>query len=583
MRSRPWPPHTSRHTRWLHRARRRLGRVAADGECSGDSFGRASPDPLCLWRRASGSRSPVLGATRPDPDDRAAAVSPGVERRALPVRRDRSAPCGGAWRDSAARWAVQRRSPVTPSCRHCPATFVSTSTSWAPAGRPRSRGRVTGWRRSSMCHGDRHLAMVQCHRDAGQIDAALRVEVRRNCRRVGLASDGLGNRRCATRCLPRGGARVARQGLVGSGARCRRGVVATTDLISREPGHDPHSGAARHRQAAAGRPTARSLSACGGRVAARVRARRLGRRRSEAGVVRYVGRPRTVSSPATSTSPPPVCSSSARCSSTRSAVLTTRGPRCCSRAPPGRHRGRPSGGRSGVSRGGVRRCSRRSATLPAEHLQHALTFAGDDLHQQAGVHSVSAFNLGDWRRYKVASGEYSLAGSGQEVAALDRAAWTMRLGASSHLDAEDLHDARPDRAVLVLEDLLAWLPSACRQPVPVAANSPTRSHHRHVRAHEAFALSGKQADFCFEGATARPSPCHAADTELAGAALDRSCSVRSPRSRAPTPRVQAPSLPPRPSSAQRPATASHRALRSLAGCPRRPHPIRPLTPLDGSR
>lgn len=155
-----------------------------------------------------------------------------------------------------------------------------------------------------------------------------------------------------------------------------------------------------------------------------------------------------------------------------------------------------------------------------EHLRQATGLAGDDPELLAGVHSVSAFNLGDWGRFEEAIGEYALARElARQTGSARREAWTLGLGAWVQLAAGDLAEARAwTRACLDLTGSTRWV---AFRPWPVAVLAETELADGSVSAatrtdlDEAFALSCSLADPCWEGATARMiALAHAADGEL---------------------------------------------------------------------
>lgn len=173
----------------------------------------------------------------------------------------------------------------------------------------------------------------------------------------------------------------------------------------------------------------------------------------------------------------------------------------------------------------------------AEHLQQASVLAGDDPDLRAGVHSVSAFNLGDWGRFEEAIGEYSLAVDlARHTGSTRREAWTLGLGAWVHLAAGDTTAARAwTDSCLALTDSTRWVafrpwPAAVLAEAELADGSITAATRASLD--EAFALSCRLADPCWEGATARMiSLAHAADGELTQARgwIDQAL-VRSQRS-----------------------------------------------------
>ncbi len=159
----------------------------------------------------------------------------------------------------------------------------------------------------------------------------------------------------------------------------------------------------------------------------------------------------------------------------------------------------------------------------AGHLEQATTFAGGDLRLLAGVHSIKAFNLGDWGRFEQASGEYSVAlDLARRVGSTRREAWTLGMGAWALLAAGDLAGARAwIDACLVRTDATQWV---AFRPWPTAVLAETQlaegalAPATRASLDEAFALSCSLADPCWEGATARAiSLSHAADGRLSEA------------------------------------------------------------------
>lgn len=156
----------------------------------------------------------------------------------------------------------------------------------------------------------------------------------------------------------------------------------------------------------------------------------------------------------------------------------------------------------------------------AEHLQQAEILAGDDPDLLAGVHSIRAFNLGDWGRFAEAGAEYSLAlDLARRTGSTRREAWTLGLGAWMHLADGDVAEARVwTDACLVLTESTRWIafrpwPAAVLAEIELTDGALTASSR--VSLEEAFALSCRLGDPCWEGATARMiSLAHAAEGEL---------------------------------------------------------------------
>ena len=371
--------------------------------------------------------------------------------------------------------------------------------------------------------------MVQRHRVAGQIDAALRSEVRRQLstgeawRAVDLATVGV------QRDVYDEGAHVLLvKSLVGIGAydAAAEHVVATTDLFSRELGHDPTPalrdaarprladpppGVSRRAVVASLLESGRAALAAGAAEAGVELLRRAAQDGERAGDQHLAA----------------TCLfelGSALVHAVRShddegAALLQQSATLA--ATVGDHRVAAQAFRE---LGYVDALAGRRPTA-AEHLQHALTFAGDDLYLLAGVRSVSAFNLGDWGRFEEAIDEYRLAlDLARKVGSTRREAWTLGLGAGAHLAAGDLHHARAwTEACLVLTNTTHWV---AFRPWPTAvlaeaelADGPVTSSTR-TALDEAFVLSCRLADPCWEGATARAiSLAHAAEGELEKARL----------------------------------------------------------------
>ncbi len=159
----------------------------------------------------------------------------------------------------------------------------------------------------------------------------------------------------------------------------------------------------------------------------------------------------------------------------------------------------------------------------AEHLRRATTYAGDDLHLLAAIHSVSAFNLGDWGRFDEASHEYSQAlDLARRAGSTRREAWTLGMGAWTLLAAGDAARARTwSDAALCQADTIQWVafrpwPTAVLAEIELA-DGPIAPSTR-ASLDEAFALSCSLADPCWEGATARAiSLAHAADGRVSEA------------------------------------------------------------------
>lgn len=161
----------------------------------------------------------------------------------------------------------------------------------------------------------------------------------------------------------------------------------------------------------------------------------------------------------------------------------------------------------------------RAGRRPAadRHLEEALVLAGNDLDLLAGVHSVRAFNLGEWGRFEEAINEYSLAlDLARYTGGTRRQAWTLGMGAWVHLAAEDHGEARVwTQTCLALIEATRWV---AFRPWPVAVLAETELASGAVTSatraslEEAFALSCRLGDPCWEGTTARMiSLVHAAD------------------------------------------------------------------------
>ena len=146
--------------------------------------------------------------------------------------------------------------------------------------------------------------------------------------------------------------------------------------------------------------------------------------------------------------------------------------------------------------------------LAAQHLQQALTFAGDDPYLLAGVRSIKAFNLGDWGRFDEARTEYSLAlDLARRVGSARREAWTLGMGAWTLLAAGDVAQARTwTDSSLAQTDTTQWV---AFRPWPTAVLAETElaegsvSPATRTSLDQAYALSCSLADPRWEGATAR--------------------------------------------------------------------------------
>ena len=109
----------------------------------------------------------------------------------------------------------------------------------------------------------------------------------------------------------------------------------------------------------------------------------------------------------------------------------------------------------------------------AEHLQQAETLAGDDPDLLAGVHSISAFNLGDWGRFERPLPSTRWPWTSPDV----RAAPAGRRGRSdwvpgSHLADGDVAEARAwTDACLVLTESTRWV---AFRPWPAAVLAETQ-------------------------------------------------------------------------------------------------------------
>ncbi len=366
--------------------------------------------------------------------------------------------------------------------------------------------------------------MVQRHRVAGRIDAMLRAEVI-NRLAVGDAARAL---ELATLAVQRDiydeGAHVLLiKGLVGVGAHeaAAAHVLKTTDLFSRELGHAPTTAlrdAARPRLAEP--PPGVSTRAV---VASFLESGRaaLAAGAPEAGV-ELLRRATQESERAGDQQLAATCLyelGSALVHAVRShddegAALLQQG--AVLAADVGDHR---TGAQAFRELGYVDALAGRRPAA-AEHLQQASILAGDDPDLLAGVHSITAFNLGDWGRFKEAIGEYSLAlDLARSAGSTRREAWTLGLGAWIHLADGDVTEARAwANACLVLTDTTRWIafhpwPTAVLAETQLADGAVTASTRASLD--EAFALSCRLADPCWEGATARMiSLTHAADGDL---------------------------------------------------------------------
>ena len=369
--------------------------------------------------------------------------------------------------------------------------------------------------------------MVQRHRVAGQIDATLRSEVRRQLsngeasRAVDLATLGV------QRAFYDEGAHVLLvQSLVSMGAYevAAEHVVTTTDLFSRELGHDPTPAlrdAARPRLAdpppgVSRRAVVASLLGSG-RAALAAGAAEAGvellRRATQDG--ERVGDRQLAATCLLELGSALV--HSVRSHDDEGATLLHQSVTMA--ASVGDHR---------VAAQALRELGYVDALagrrpLAAQHLQQALTFAGDDPYLLAGVRSIKAFNLGDWGRFDEARTEYSLAlDLARRVGSARREAWTLGMGAWALLAAGDVAQARTwTDASLAQTDTTQWV---AFRPWPTAVLAETElaegsvSPATRTSLDEAYALSCSLADPCWEGATARViSLAHAADGRLSEA------------------------------------------------------------------
>jgi DNA-binding SARP family transcriptional activator len=148
---------------------------------------------------------------------------------------------------------------------------------------------------------------------------------------------------------------------------------------------------------------------------------------------------------------------------------------------------------------------------PSAHasLQRARAFADGDDRLLAGVLAADAFNLADWGRHDAALPMYSEAVElARRTGNVRREAWALGLGGWAHLDAGDPDGARPwTEDCLRLTAETRWV--AFRPfPVAVAAELNVRDATRPVSElrrdlDEAFALSCRLGDPCWEGAVGR--------------------------------------------------------------------------------
>ncbi|MDQ0736480.1 DNA-binding SARP family transcriptional activator [Arthrobacter agilis] len=354
--------------------------------------------------------------------------------------------------------------------------------------------------------------MIQRHRVAGQVDTALRAEVRRRLtggafsRAVDLAT--LGVQRAV---FDEGTHVLLLQGLVAMGADdvAAAHVTATTELFRRELGHEPTTAlrdAARPRLAAPPPGVSRRAvvvsSLESGRAALAAGAAEAGvellRRASQDG--EDVGDQQLAAACLLELGSALV--HSVRSHDDEGVTLLHRSATIAASIGDDRVAAQALRELGYVDALAGRRPS------AAEHLQRAEVHAGDDPSLLAGILSIRGFNLGDWGKFDEAGQAYTRAlDLARRARSARREAWTLGTGAWVLLAAGDIARAQAwADASLVRAETLQWV---AFRPWPTAVLAETEladggiTPTTRTRLDEAYALSCSLGDPCWEGATAR--------------------------------------------------------------------------------